>query len=159
MKVNRKEEWETTKKVCLELEKYNINPSNGIILNISPDYSSSISMHIAHHLSSMGEMMDMLHINVPYPDEDPTPYRDNFIKQIPLFNKQKIVLVEAGIISGSNYTFMVNSLSSIKGKEVITVAQYENIHSIFKCNVVGKYYDWNKEQLEFYWERENNHWG
>ena len=57
MKVNRKEEWETTKKVCLELEKYNINPSNGIILNISPDYSSSISMHIAHHLSSMGEMM------------------------------------------------------------------------------------------------------
>lgn len=159
MKVDRKEEWKTIKKVCKDLEKYNVNPYNGVILNISPDYSSSVSMHIAHHLSYMGEMMQMIHIDVPYPDEDPIPYRNKFIEKIPLFDKQKIVLVEAGIITGSNYTFMCNELSNIKGKEIITVAQYENIHSIFKCDVVGRYYDWNKNQLEFYWERENKHWG
>ena len=158
MKVNREEEWVTIQKVCRDLEEYGINPLNALILNISPDYSSTISMHIAHHLSSMGEMMEIIPVDVPYPDEDPRPYRDTFIKKLPLFTKNKLVLVEAGIISGSNYTVMVNVLTNIYNKEVITVAQYENIHSIFKCDVVGRYYDWNKEQLEFYWERENKHW-
>ena len=115
-------------------------------------------MHVAHHLSSMGEMLEIIPIDVPYPDEDPQPYRDAFIKKLPLFTKSKLVLVEAAIISGANYTFMVNSLTNIIDKEVITVAQYENIHSSFKCDVVGRYYNWDKEQLEFYWERENKHW-
>jgi hypothetical protein len=80
------------------------------------------------------------------------------MKKLPLLTKTKIVLVEAGIITGSNYTFIVNVLTNIVDKEVITVAQYENIHSIFKCDVVGRYYNWEQEQLEFYWERENKHW-
>jgi len=104
MKVNREEEWITIQKVCKDLEEYGINPLNALILNISPDYSSSISMHIAHHLSSMGEMMEMIPVGVPYPDEDPRPYRDAFMKKLPLLTKNKIVLVEAGIITGSNYT-------------------------------------------------------
>ena len=158
MKVNREEEWITIQKVCKDLEEYGINPLNALILNVSPDYSSTISMHVAHHLSSMGEMMEIIPVDVPYPDEDPQPYRDAFIKKLPLFTKSKLVLVEAGIISGSNYTFIVNVLTNIVDKEVITVAQYENVHSSFKCDVVGRYYDWNREQLEFYWERENKHW-
>ena len=158
MKVDRQEEWITIQRVCKALEEYNINPLNTLILNVSPDYSSTISMHVAHHLSSMGEMLEIIPIDVPYPDEDPQPYRDAFIKKLPLFTKSKLVLVEAAIISGANYTFMVNSLTNIIDKEVITVAQYENIHSSFKCDVVGRYYNWDKEQLEFYWERENKHW-
>lgn len=31
---------------------------------------------------------------------------------------------------------MINVLTNIVDKEVITVAQYENIHSTFKCDVV-----------------------
>ena len=158
MKVDRQEEWITIQRVCKALEEYNINPLNTLILNVSPDYSSTISMHVAHHLSSMGEILEIIPIDVPYPDEDPQPYRDAFIKKLPLFTKSKLVLVEAAIISGANYTFMVNSLTNIIDKEVITVAQYENIHSSFKCDVVGRYYNWDKEQLEFYWERENKHW-
>lgn len=158
MFVSRDEEWITIQRVSKDLEKYSITPVNGLIINVSPDYSSTISLHLAHHLSADGEMMTIIPVDVPYPDEDAGPYRNEFIKKLPLFNKPKLVLVEAGIITGGNYTFMKEVLENIPGKEVITVAQYENIHSKFKCDVVGRYYNWEQEQLEFYWERENKHW-
>jgi hypothetical protein len=35
---------------------------------------------------------------------------------------------------------------------------YENIHSIYKSDFVGEYYDDKTQDLTFWWEKENNHW-
>ena len=40
----------------------------------------------------------------------------------------------------------------------MTVTLYENIHSKFKSDFVGEYYDNDIEDLTFWWERENRHW-
>ncbi len=68
-----------------------------------------------------------------------------------------VILVEAGVITGGNYTFMVNHLIEL-GFNIVTVALFENEHSKFKCDVVGEYYDSKVQELEFYYERFNNHW-
>jgi hypothetical protein len=39
-----------------------------------------------------------------------------------------------------------------------TAALFENTESIYKSTVVGKYYTHSIEELEFYWEKPNNHW-
>jgi len=159
MYVTREDEWSAMQKVSVLLEKYDdLTPENTVILNVSPDYSSSVAMYLAHQLSVEGEMINMIPVDVPYPDEDKTPYQDKFIKLIPeLKGYYKIILVEAGVITGKNYAFMVDQLN-MAGYNPITVALYENKHSTFKCDVVGQYYDSQERELEFYYEVYNKHW-
>jgi hypothetical protein len=163
MYVNRDHEWLTTQVVCKSLEAYETSPVNTCVAIVSPDYSASIGMHVAHHLSNEGEMLDMLYIDVPYPDEAPDYYRDKFLDPnnpngiVSFYKYDKVVLVEAGIITGGNYTFL-EKVFNLHKIDLITVAQYENVHSKFQSDVVGEYYDSEVAELEFYWERYNKHW-
>ena len=163
MYVTRDHEWQTIQEVCKKLEAIEISPLDTCVAVVSPDYSYTVAMHVAHHLSKGGEMLDMVNIEVPYPDESSDLYYDCFldpkskdgIRNFHLY--KRVILVEAGIITGKNYTFLKN-VFTLHNKEVITVAQYENVHSQFQSDVVGEYYDSEKEELEFYWERYNKHW-
>lgn len=163
MYVNRDHEWLSTQVVCKLLEAYETNPVNTCVAIVSPDYSASIGMHVAHHLSKDGEMMDILFIDVHYPDESPESYREKFMDPnnpvgiISFYKYDKVILVEAGIITGGNYTFL-KKVFNLHKIEPITVALYENVHSIFQSDVVGAYYDSKVAELEFYWERYNKHW-
>ena len=73
---------------------------------------------------------------------------------------RNIVLVEAGVIRGGNYTKVVDLIRRFLciEEKIVTVALYENINSKFKSDFVGEYYDDNVEDLTFWWERDNNHW-
>jgi hypothetical protein len=163
MYVDKEGEWSTIQIVCKKLEEFDTHPNDTCVAIVSPDYSSIVGMHIAHHLSKDGEMLDVKFIEVPYPDENREVYYDNFLdpknKQgVGMFHMYKrVILVEAGIITGKNYTFLKN-VFTLHGKETITVAQYENVHSETQCDVVGAYYDSKVLELEFYWERFNKHW-
>lgn len=163
MYVNRDHEWLTIQVVCKGLEEYETSPVNTCVAIVSPDYSATIGMHVAHHLSKMGEMPDILHIEVPYPDESADYYRDKFMDPnnpngiVSFYKYEKVILVEAGIITGGNYTFL-EKVFNLHNIELITVAQYENVHSKFQCDIVGAYYDSKVAELEFYWERYNKHW-
>ena len=137
----------------------NTNSIRTLVLNVSPDYSSIVAMQLAHHLSVDGKMLDLVSVDVPYPQEDKDVYKEKF-EQI---NKEfkikydKIILVEAAVLSGNNYTWLSKCLKDIgyKDEDIITVALLEMSSSIFKCNYVGEYID---SMPEFYWERYNIHW-
>lgn len=158
MYVTREHEWAAIEKVFAAIKTYDVTPENSVILNVSPDYSSTVAMHLAHFLSRDGEMMDMIPVDVAYPDEDSAKYWKKFSKLVAkLIPYRNIILVEAGVITGKNYAFMVKELTAA-GYNTITVALYENQHSTFKCDVVAEYYDAETEELEFYYEEYNRHW-
>jgi hypothetical protein len=136
-----------------------VDPYKTLILNISPDYSSTVSMQIAHYLSQDGKMLDIEGVNVPYPGENRDYYEQDF-KQLSLnFSTKydKVILCEAAVLSGKNYTWLKEILldRGYKNEEIITVALLEMNVSIFKSDYVGEYIS---DMPEFYWERYNKHW-
>lgn len=147
------------------LEKYpDLTPENTLVIMVSPDYSATAAMHVAHNLSKDGEMCDILPIHVSYPDETINKYVDKATMDLH-FHFQftdkfytNYVLVEAGVIRGGTYTWLTNLLKKKLVGKIITTTLYENIGSRFKSDVVGEYYDDSKQDLTFYFERENKHW-
>lgn len=139
-----------------------LNPTNTVVLMVSPDYSATVAMHMAHKLSKDGEMCDLMMVDVPFPDQDQDYFKLVFRRS--LINAPKIyenyVLAEAGIIRGGNYTWITELMRDYipTSSRIITTALFENIHSKFKSNIVGEYYDDKTQDLTFYYEEYNKHW-
>lgn len=161
--VSRNDEWQA----LLELEadikvKYHgiVHPKTTAILNISPDYSSTVSMHLAHALSREGDMLDMFHVDVPYPGEIPTGYMQKFKEFLDYehLHYDNFLLVEAAVLTGNNYTWMVDMMEKhgIDRSQIITAALYQSAESIFPCDCTGVVFD--GKMVEFYYERYNKHW-
>lgn len=141
------------------------NSSNSVIVTVSTDYSSIIGQILRHQLSYNGEICEGFGVDVPYPDQN---WDDKFVNDFlftfamnsDIITDKNIILVEAGVIRGGNYTKSVDLIkTNLKRKEpIVTVAMFENIHSKFKSDFVGEYYDNETQDLTFWWERENNHW-
>jgi hypothetical protein len=163
MYVSRDLEWTVLQELCRKLESLDTHPDDTLLMVISPDYSATVGMHVAHHLSKDGEMLDMIYVDVPYPDEDATEYQRNFLSQANesgikrLHYYKNVILIEAGVITGGNYTWLTHCLD-VAGITYKTAALFENIDSKYKSNVVGRYYKESDRQLEFYWEKPNKHW-
>jgi hypothetical protein len=163
--VSQTEETELIHKLGDELLEAGFNAFNSIIVTVSTDYSSIVGQILRHHLSHNGEICDGFGIDVPYPDEEWNDtyefemrtafqtHKHNFRYKIP-------ILVEAGVIRGGNYTYVINWMRKYLAydKKIITLALYENLGSVFKSDFVGDYYDDSIEDLTFWWERDNNHW-
>jgi len=128
---------------------------------VSPDYSGTVAMHLAHAWSQAGEMLPILTLDVPYPDEARDVYRDTLLDRELEFTQYKhLVLVEAGIIRGGNWQWILETLGGfgLHRKQITLVALCENIHSKTKSDYVGEYYDNTAAELMFYFERFNKHW-
>jgi len=138
-------------------EKYpDVHAGNSLVVMVSPDYSATAAMHLAHELSFEGEMCPIICIDVPYPDEDVTPFQYKALeKLLTLPHYDNVIFVEAGVIRGGNYTWLKSVFSVYN---VITTTLFENIGSAFKSDVVSSYYDDNTMDLTFYYERYNKHW-
>ena len=121
-----------------------VNPYTTLVINVSPDYSSTVAMQIAHYLSDEGKMLDLFELDVPYPGETKEYYLEKFQKEFTEYVSKydKVILCEAAVLSGKNYTW-------------ITKALLEMESSIFKSNFVGEYIN---TMPEFYWERYNKNW-
>lgn len=153
---------ELSKKI---IEKYpDLSPKNTLVVMVSPDYSATVAMHIAHNLSKDGEMCDVLPIHVAYPDEDVYKYVRKADQDIDAWFKfsdveyKNYLLVEAGVIRGGTYSWLTKLFNKKVNGNVITTTLYENINSRYKSDVVGKYYNDDKQDLTFYFEKENKHW-
>jgi hypothetical protein len=164
--VDRYEEWEVMNRLILKIkEKYpDLNPGNTLVVMVSPDYSATVAMHVAHELSADGEMCDILPIHVPYPDESSEAYEmkaRHDIQSWHMFTKRKYdnyLLVEAGVIKGGTYIWLTKLLNTLVKANIITTTLYENGLSKFKSDVVGRYYSTELHDLTFYYERDNKHW-
>jgi hypothetical protein len=159
------EEVTLTKKLGDELLAAGFNASNSVIVTVSTDYSAHVGMWLRHHLSHNAEICDGFGIDVPYPDEIwNKKYFDEMYEMFklhaPTFQSKSLIFVEAGVIRGGNYTYIIDWVRKRLeyNKKLITVTLYENQHSAFKSDFVGEYYDDTIEDLTFWWEKENKHW-
>lgn len=140
--------------------RQDFKPSNAVILNVSPDYSSIFAMRLAHYMSDGGEMMEMVNVDVPYPDELDMIYKQEFFLTLRHLKNQykKFILCEAAVLTGKNYTWMVEMMlaEGIAKENIITTALFQRHDAIFKTDYVGQ--SFLEEMIEFHWERYNKHW-
>ena len=138
------------------------DPEDTAVLMVSPDYSATVAMHLAHAWSKNGNMLSIIPVEVAYPDEDTALYIEKLISQYnkELISYQKLILVEAGIIRGGNWKWIVEVLIQLgyNRDNITLVALCENIYSQTKSDYVGEYYNAEVEELTFYYERFNKHW-
>lgn len=150
-------------KIASELIIDGFNADNTVIVTVSTDYSSIIGQTLRHSLSSNGEICDGFGVDVPYPDEH---WDSNYIDELDIaiainqdkMKGKKVLLVEAGVIRGGNYTFLDKYLKDRGILNIHTVAMFENMFSAYSSNYVGEYYNNTLEDLTFWWEKDNNHW-
>lgn len=157
------EEQSLINRISSELIRDGFNSENTVVITVSTDYSSIIGQTLRHLLSINGEICEGFGVDVPYPDEywnSEYMYELDSILAIyeDKLKDKRVLLVEAGVIRGGNYTFLDNYLKSRGVRDIYTVAMFENIHSTYKSTYVGRYYDNDKEDLTFWWERYNKHW-
>lgn len=142
-----------------------LHAGNTIIVTVSTDYSSVVGQYLRHALSYERDICDGFGIDVPFPDEKwDAGYIAGIDKALDahshLFrsNKKGLLLVEAGVIRGGNYTYVVDYLKERYDNKILTLALCENEGSVFKSDYVGEYYDNKVEDLTFWWEKDNKHW-
>lgn len=160
--ISREKENELINKLLTIVDTRGITPKNAAIIMASPDYSATVAMHLAHAWSVEGDILPVIPVHVTYPDEDPEYYiaKMNYDLNWYISTPEKLILVEAGIIRGGNWKWMLNVLYELgyDRKDLTLVTLCENIHSAVKSDYVAEYYDDEKEELTFYYERYNKHW-
>lgn len=160
--ITREKEWELIQRLLTIVDDSNFDPSDTAVLMASPDYSATVAMHLAHAWSQKGDILSVIPVDVCYPDEDNRYYREKFRYEFSFhsFKYKKLVLVEAGIIRGSNWKWLLEELKmfGFEREQITLVAMCENIHSVVKSDYVGEYYNDEEEELMFYFERYNKHW-
>ena len=159
--ITREKEWELIQRLLTIVDSSNFDPNDTAVIMASPDYSATVAMHLAHAWSRDGEMLPIIPVDVTYPDELPDNYIKKMIMQAPDIRPySKLVLIEAGIIRGGNWSWMLDLLLNwgYTREDITLVAMCENVGSKVKSDYVGEYYDDQKEELMFYFERFNKHW-
>tara|TARA_R110000868_G_scaffold74337_13_gene215027 strand:+ start:15659 stop:16171 length:513 start_codon:yes stop_codon:yes gene_type:complete len=151
-------------KLSVEVSKAGFNAENTVVVTVSGDYSSIVGQIMRHNLSFNGEIAEGFSVDVPYPDQE---WNSDFLyalevtvaMQPDMFKNKTLLLVEAGVIRGGNYNFLTDWLAlNYSGVKVKTLTLFENVHSVFKSDFVGEFYDDKTQDLTFSWEKFNNHW-
>ena len=160
--ITRTHEWDLINKLLTIVDSSEFDPATTGLIMASPDYSATIAMHLAHAWSRGGDMLSVIPVDVAYPDEPTDQYINKMLMQLSDIRQfEKLVIVEAGIIRGGNWKWMLDVLIDVWGyqrKDITLIAMCENIHSRVKSDYVGEYYDDDEEELMFYFERFNKHW-
>lgn len=170
--VNQAEELGNIQKLIYQMKRKHrefTDADSTLMLIVSPDFSGIVTTILSHGVSDKGQAMYSDVIHVPDPGENPEVYKNRLLDtwhQI----KQKygggeytnFVLCEAGVISGRNYDWLEKTLNEDLGvplENILTIALYQNTGSIFQCDLVGEYYNNEKEDLCFWWEQPNRAFG
>lgn len=159
--ITREKEYDLINQLIINVDTKKINPKDTAVLMVSPDYSATVAMHLCHAWSKDGDIIKPIPVDVTFPDEQPDSFITKFKRQESILDYKNLVLVEAGIIRGSNWKWILDTLKNhflYERNNLTLVALVENIHSKIKSDYVGEYYDAEKYDLAFYYERFNKHW-
>lgn len=164
--IDRDKEYRLIENLCMEIRQSFpfVNAGNTLVLMVSPDYSATVAMHVAHDLSHDGEMVDILPIHVPYPDQPKAPFivmaAEAMIRHMETVAQpyEYFLLVEAAVIRGSNYQWLTGLIREMYKPKIITTSLLENTGSVYKSDVVAEYYNNELQDVTFYYERFNRHW-
>jgi hypothetical protein len=150
--------------LSIKVTSNGFDANNTSVVTVSSDYSSIVGQLMRHNLSYKGEIADGFSVDVPYPDQE---WDLDFINNLKVtmnlnlnrFQDKTLLLVENGVIRGGNYTFLKKWINiNYPNVNVKTLTLFENIHSVFKSDFVGQFYDDKIQDLTFKWEHFNNHW-
>jgi len=166
LECSQAEEHELINKLGIMLRNAGFNASNSTLVAVSSDYSSIAWQILRHFLSHDGEVCEGFTIDVPYPDQ---VWDDRFARRAldacraslhrSMSCNQNLILIEAGVIRGSNYRNVVDLIQRhYPQHKVVTTTLFENKGSTFKSDFVVKYYDDETQDLTFWWEAYNKHW-
>ena len=161
LECSQAEEHELINKLGIMLRNAGFNASNSTLVAVSSDYSSIAWQILRHFLSHDGEVCEGFTVDVPYPDEE---WNSSFeywaLHACKTFVfKDNLILIEAGVIRGSNYRRLCDLIhKNFPGQVIVTSTVFENEHSAFKSEFVARYYDDEKQDLTFWWEAYNKHW-
>jgi hypothetical protein len=160
--ITRERELELIQRLETLVDCSSFNPSDTAVIMASPDYSATVAMHLAHSWSRGGEMLTIIPVDVAYPDETVLPYIDKFHHDFQWHKNKfkKFVCIEAGIIRGGNWAWLLDSLHGfdVQREDITLIALVENLHAAVKSDYVAEYYDDQLEELMFYFEKYNQHW-
>lgn len=158
--VSRELEWELIQRLLTIVDNSKFDSETAVVM-AGPDYSGTVGMHLAHAWSVNGETLPIIPIDVTYPDETADYYIKKMESKIEEFLKYKhLVITESCVIRGGNWKWIIELLNKYgyDRSNITLVTLVENIHSKVKSDYVGKYYDDDKEENMFYYERFNKHW-
>jgi len=162
--VNRERELEVITKLQTLVDTRTFDPKDTAIIQASIDFAGTVAMHLSHSWSVKGEIIPIIPIEVNYPDETYDYVRSKFRYDMKWhldhFNYKKFVVVEAGIIRGGNWKWILEEFEvlGVSRSNITLVTMFENLHSLVKSDYVGEYYDNDKFDLTFYFEKYNRHW-
>ena len=113
--ITKEKEHELILRLLSIVDNSNFRPDNTSVVMASPDYSATVAMHLAHAWSVDGDMLPIIPVDVAYPDENTLPYENKFRNELVWHKRhgglpQRMVLVEAGIIRGGNWRWMLETL-------------------------------------------------
>jgi hypothetical protein len=163
LNVSFEDEQQLIENIAAELISDGFNANNTVIITVSTDYSSIIGQTLRHLLSADGEICDGFGVDVPYPDDN---WDETYVSELnsildiyqDKIGDKRVLMVEAGVIRGGNYTFLDGYLTERGLTDIYSVSMFENTGSVYKSDYVGKYYNNDTHDLTFWWERYNNHW-
>lgn len=162
--VSREKELEVIQKLETIIDTRDFSVEDTVIVQASVEYAGPAVTYFAHAWSIKGEPIKIIPVEVAYPDESYDYVRKKFQYDmhwhLSHHKYKKFIVIEAGIIRGGNWKWILEEfeLLNVSRKNVKLVALYENIHSIVKSDYVGEYYDNDKHDLTFYFEKYNKHW-
>lgn len=159
--INRRKEQELITRLLTVVDTRPFNPADTALVMVSPDYSATVAMHLAHEWSRDGDILPIIPVNVTYPDEQKGEYVRKFRHDMQWYKKfNHLVLVEAGIIRGGNWEWLIEEFKALgyTREQMTLIALCENIGSRVKSDYVGEYYNDETHDLTFYYERYNKHW-
>lgn len=159
--VNPLDEQGMISRLHYQLKEVGLDASNSTLVAVSSDYSSIAWQVLRHQLSADGEVCDGFTVDVPYPDQQWDGHFEKAIVSecLKVRLKENLILLEAGVIRGSNYKNLTELLvRHFPHQKVVTATLFENVHSAFKSDFVAEYYDDTRSDLTFWWETFNKHW-
>jgi len=136
--------------------------TKSLIINVSPDYSSILSMRLAHGLSKDGEMLNIIGLDTAYSD-DTKEKRDSYkmlaegllgvVAQSKAFTT--IFVVASEVETGDTFSRIYSKLKEVTEEvKIYTVALIESNSSKFQSDFVGLY---SEKPVKFWWEEFNTH--
>jgi hypothetical protein len=161
LECSQAEEHKLINNLGIMLRNAGFNASNSTLVAVSSDYSSIAWQVLRHFLSHDGEVCDGFTVDVPYPDQAWSGEFERLALQAckTVFFRDNLILIEAGVIRGSNYRRLCDLIhKNFPGQVVVTSTVFENVHSAFKSEFVARYYDDETQDLTFWWEAYNKHW-
>ncbi len=161
LECSQAEEHELINKLGIMLRNAGFHASNSTLVAVSSDYSSIAWQILRHFLSHDGEVCDGFTVDVPYPDQAWSNEFERLALQAckTVSFRDNLILIEAGVIRGSNYRQLCDLIhKNFPGQVIVTSTVFENVHSAFKSEFVARYYNDTTQDLTFWWETYNKHW-